>query len=232
MAELQDLQKELYPADDETYKINGVKLAFSDAGDSGSIIIDEHINIVGLLWGGDLDLHSDYDVTFAIPIVKVLDALSNSGLETTLESTPAVRSKLQELQSPKEVGIDKDIKRRLQESTHGTLVMSLFETHQKEIIHLINHNRKVKIAWQRLQGPSFVAHMMNSLNDPTYIIPRKVKDISRQDLIIKTAAVIREEGSELLQKDIEKHLIDLLQYTYELDSIEGLLKKVQENAPA
>ncbi|MBO9699892.1 MAG: hypothetical protein J7604_06745 [Sporocytophaga sp.] len=222
----------IYPTDDETYKINGVKLAFSDAGDSGSIIIDEHNNIVGLLWGGDSELHSEYDVTFAIPIDKVLEALANAGLEIILESTPAVRSKLQEQQPAREAGIDSDIKKKLLASSNGTLIITLFEMHQKEIIHLINHNRKVKITWQRVQGPSFVAHLLNSSNNPSYIIPNKVRDISRQDLIIKIAAVLREEGSELLQKHIEKHLIDLLQYSYELDSIEGFLKKVQENALA
>jgi hypothetical protein len=50
--------------------------AFSDSGDSGSLIVDDQLRAVGLLFaGGDVGGSNGKGLTYANPIDAVLDAL-------------------------------------------------------------------------------------------------------------------------------------------------------------
>lgn len=62
---------------DNQIEIEGTgKKAFSDSGDSGSLIVDDNLNAIGLLFaGGDVGGTNGKGLTFANPIQTVLDAL-------------------------------------------------------------------------------------------------------------------------------------------------------------
>jgi hypothetical protein len=56
--------------------IEGDNFLFSDAGDSGSLIVDaDTLRPVGLLWGGATNLQTGKDETYANPIQDVMDEL-------------------------------------------------------------------------------------------------------------------------------------------------------------
>ena len=198
------------PVASETYtESKNSKKAFSDGGDSGSVIIDEANNVIGLLWGGDPDSHT-VDETYACHINDVLAAFRNAGKEIILMFTPADRSAIAHNAKLIPQRIDLDIRSRLLETEKGTLLVNLFEIHQKEVLNLINNDRKVKVMWHRLQGPAYAAHIVKSYREREYTIPQEIKGISIQELMIKMAKVLKENGSNGLQKDIEANALQLI----------------------
>lgn len=205
------------PVDAETYTegTNGKK-AFSDGGDSGSIIINEDNNIIGLLWGGDPDTY-DVDETYACHIADVLEAFRNAGSEIEIELTPAGRAAHSVKYFSKPQRLKLDIRERLLETEQGRTLVTLFEIHQKEILNLINHNRNVTLTWHRHQGPAFTAHIVKSYEDINYQIPQQVKNVTLQELLIKMATVLKENGSPALKKTIESHALNIIQYSYSID---------------
>ena len=62
---------------DNQFEIEGTgNEAFSDSGDSGSLIVDEQLRAIGLLFaGGDVGGSNGKGLTYANPIETVLDAL-------------------------------------------------------------------------------------------------------------------------------------------------------------
>ncbi|EJD02803.1 uncharacterized protein FOMMEDRAFT_156149 [Fomitiporia mediterranea MF3/22] len=58
--------------------------AFSEKGDSGSVVVDRHGRIGGLLTGGARDMDSDldsFDISYATPITFLLKRMSEQGLQ-------------------------------------------------------------------------------------------------------------------------------------------------------
>lgn len=214
------------PVDTETFteSKNGKK-AFSDGGDSGSIIIDESNNVIGLLWGGDPDSYT-VDETFACHINDVLTALRDVGKEIILMFTPDDRSASITNTKLQQKRLDLDIRAQLLESEKGRMLVNLYEIHQKEVLNLINNNRKVKVMWHRLQGPAFTAHIAKSYREREYIIPQEVKGINIQELMIKMAEVLKENGSQKLQKDIDTYALRLINDTYQVRTMEEYLDKI------
>ncbi len=214
------------PVDTETFteSTNGKK-AFSDGGDSGSAIIDEANNIIGLLWGGDPGTHT-VDETYACHINDVLTAFRDAGKEIILKLTPENRSAIAHNTKLQPQRLNLDIRSRLLETEKGTLLVNLFEIHQKEVLNLINNNRKVKVLWHRLQGPAFTAHIAKSYREREYAIPKEIKGVSIQELMIKMAEVLKENGSDGLKKDIEVNALQLINDSYRITTLEEYLDKV------
>ncbi|WP_339711909.1 hypothetical protein [uncultured Kriegella sp.] len=215
------------PVASETFTegTNG-KRAFSDGGDSGSIIVDESNNIIGLLWGGDPNSFT-VDETYACHINDVLNAFRNGGSEIDLVFTPADRTKtaLRESFKPRKLNID--LRDQLLESERGKELVFLFEMHQKEVLQLINTNREVKVTWHRNQGPAYVAHIANSYKDKNYRIPTQVKSIALQELLIKMTRILKENGSIGLQQAIEQQALDIIHDSYGIDRLQTFIDKMK-----
>lgn len=218
------------PVETETYT-EGTKgkKAFSDGGDSGSIIIDETNNVIGLLWGGDPNSYT-VDETFACHINDVLAALRDAGKEIILMYTPEDRSAIAHNATLHPQRMDIDIRSRLLETENGTVMVNLYEIHQKEVLNLINNNRKAKVMWHRLQGPAFTAHIAKSYREREYVIPHEIKVISLQELMIKMAEVLKENGSQELRKDIELHALRLINESYRISTMEEYVDKILSKA--
>lgn len=224
-------QIHIRPVSSETYTLaeNGKK-AFSDRGDSGSVVVNEDNEIIGLLWGGDPALDPNVDVTFACHIGVVLTELNNAGIGINIETTPPGRPavKVKKTGAPKRM--DTDIREKMLQSGRGTILVQLFEKHQKEIRNLINHNRKVIVTWQRHQGPAFLAHLLKNIREENHNIPAAVGEIPLQELLIKMSAALKETGTVALQKDVEQYALDIIQHTYGVHSFAAYLDKIGEEA--
>lgn len=222
----------IHPVATETY-IEGTKnkKAFSDGGDSGSVILDEFDDIIGLLWGGKPDVPNlAVDETYACHIADVLAAFSGANSAITIVTTPADRSgtttRRQPLR-PKRIAID--FREKLLETEIGEKLVPVFELHQKEVLQLINNERLTKVAWQRQQGPAFVAHLVKSYQEKDYFLPDQVKGITLPEMLTHMAIVLKETGSHDLKQVIERHALSIIQESYGLKSISEYLdqKSVQ-----
>ena len=207
------------------------KKAFSDGGDSGSVILNEKHEIVALLFGGNPDINKDFDVTYASQIEDVLEALKNDDLEIIIEKSPPKSATI--LHAPEGKIVDKPVrhdlalKEKLAEHEQGRLWLNIFEKHHQEILHLVNHDRQVTVTWQRNQGPAFMAHLVKSAQEPLYIVPDTVESISLQYLLIKMIAILKVKGSETLRDDIEKYGLELIGLSIGLHSVSELYNKLR-----
>lgn len=156
-------------------------------GDSGSAVVDADVKVVGLIWG------QNGTRGVASPIIHVRTAL-NIDIPGASGTTPALASR--------EAGRPVSRLETLRMEFSETTAYRLFERHQPEILHLINHCRPVTLAWQRKQGPAFTAAFVRSLKDPQYRIPVQINGIRVETLLWSMAAVLEENGSESLRQGL------------------------------
>ena len=227
------------PTGTETYENENGKKAFSNYGDSGSVILDVENKVVGLLYSGDENNYS-VDITFANNINNVLTALSGAGHSITLFTSPPGGGGRRDFADTNTTLIEKSkakIKEfpalePLLEDESGYVFLHLFHQHRHEILQLIHSVRVVGVTWQRYHGPAFTVHIMNSAKDPSYKIPPTVKGISLQTLLIKMGAALKENGSTALQQDINQYGLDIINHAENIESVQTLVKKFKTPAIA
>jgi hypothetical protein len=213
------------------------KRAFSDGGDSGSVVLNEKDQIVGLLWGGNPEVDPQVDVSYACHIKDVLEAFKAKDLELIIEDSPATTSSsLVQSAKIETAGIvvrpELEIQEKFSQTGEGKLLLKLFRAHQEEVLNLINHERTVTVAWQRNQGPAFAAHLVKSAQDPSYIIPQVVENISLQQLFTNMATVLKAKGSGSLQNDIDQFGPEIIDYASGLSSVNEIFSRINQKAIA
>jgi hypothetical protein len=221
----------IIPDPAETYEIENGKKAFSNGGDSGSIILNSTNQIVGLLWGGD-STTNNIDITWANNIADVLSALSTAGFPITLASSPPPgpdrRGQVESLASSLVMTDEGKFSLVLDEEREPNEILQLIKTHRDEVLSLINNNREVKVVWQRLQGPAYAAHFMNSAKDPSYKFPKQVKEISLEAFLLGLAKQLRKHGGELLRGDVERHGYRILEMAGEYNTVFDMIEQLKK----
>jgi len=226
------------PDASETFvEFDNHKRAFSAGGDSGSVVLNNNDEIVALLWGGNPEIDPDVDVTYACHINQVLDAFKAKDLEITIENSLATISssfiqsaKTETARTVALPGVE--MKAKFSQTEQGKLWVKLFDIHHDEVLDLINRDRTVMITWQRNQGPAFAAHLVKSAQDPSYIIPLTVENISLQQLLNKMGTALKGRGSISLQNDIDKFGRDILSYSTGLSSVNEIFDRIGQKARA
>ena len=217
------------PTAGETYQVNDrgtCKFAFSNNGDSGSVILNDDDAIVALLYGGDEKTNS-VDVTFANNIANVLAALTNNGFQLQLSVSDG------------RVGLhhrtafeDRDERLRpamnyfelLRDANGHSVIRELFEKHHREVLDLVNNRRPVTVVWHRNQGPAYVAALARAGRVEQYRIPFAIEGISRQTLLTAMEDVLRKHGGRALIADMDRYREDVLALAAEGESLEHLAR--------
>lgn len=220
------------PADDETYEIKqgGVcKRAFSNAGDSGSVILNEDDRIVALLYRGD-DATGSVKLTVGNNIQNVLDALAAAGLAITISVTPddGERRRVRGAALPAMLNRDASWFESARDLNRASLLHWLVDRHQHEVLGLINHKRAVTVAWQRNQGPAFVAAIARSARIADYRIPFEIEGVTRSALLEPLERVLLEHGSDELKRDMARHREDALQIAARGETVEQLAELLKQ----
>lgn len=231
----------IYPDPEETYSYNDIQ-AFSYKGDSGSAIINENGEIVGLLWGGDNIKReaddSDLDVTFACTIQSILSAFSDAGLPVTISETPtdngAIASARQSLrQNMKPYSSENSalyFRWQLSKTDFGVLLLQMLDKHEQEILHLVNHCRAVTVAWQRNRGPAFLAHFLKNIRNADHKIPQNIDGVTIENLLVQMHEALLENGSEPLCRDLEQYAFDLIVVLSECRTMAEMMDRFRETA--
>ena len=232
---------ETYQVSDMSTGVQICKFAFSNSGDSGSAIVDANDQIVALLFAGDETTNS-VDITFACNIASVLAALSAAGSAITLSSSPpGRRARFKRVRRenpavnlrtevpitvPQEVTVS--FLGSVAEANRQSWLFNLYEKHHREILRLINHCRPVTVAWQRGQGPAYVAALARAAREPAYRVPYSVGEISREHLLNRLRVVLIAHGSDALTRDIERFGDDLIAAAIFGDTIERLAENMKQ----
>lgn len=118
------------------------------------------------------------------------------------------------------------LKARLQSSEKGKTIADLVEQFREEVQHLVNRNRKVMVAWQRKQGPAFVAQYLKSVRIPGSPLPKEVNNVAVQQLLQQMAAVLEEEGSAPLATAIREHRLSIFNTLHHHNTLEEILEVI------
>ena len=210
---------------------------FSAKGDSGSVVVNEDNQVIGLLHGINSETAvGSAHITIVTPIRAVLDFfditiptvgdqnyIPNSATDVlepeNIESEPVLEGSLSEAFNR--------LTNTLNETNQGKDFIHLFTTVKEEILTLINWNREVKVVWNRANGPAYVGHFIKSLRDGRHRIPKKIGGIDRTAVFIKSLRVFENHGSAFVKKGIEDKAMSLLEIVQKSDTAEEFLNHVK-----
>jgi hypothetical protein len=194
--------------------------AFDNEGDSGSVLIDDQNNIIGLIFSGD-PMTSNRSIAIANHIDRVLQALKDNGHEITLVKSPGAGNSSGIAGGTSALSRRPSLADLVRKSQ--TLPTTLYRRHRDEVTHLVEHRRAVTVAWHRHQGPAFAAAVNRSHREPAYRIPGAINGISRHALLIAMGRVLGEHGSPALQQDLRKHAFGLIDDLCRAENIRSIL---------
>ena len=86
----------------------------------------------------------------------------------------------------------------------GTTYYKLGEKYFREILNLINTNRRVATVWHRSKGPVWTRMALTAFNNPAFKIPASVHGVSFKECIEQFAAMLKKFASLELLADIER----------------------------
>jgi hypothetical protein len=214
------------PDPTETYQVKeGVcKFAFSNSGDSGAVILNESNKIIALNWNGDRTTNN-VGITIASKIENVLAKLSANGFAVTLAVSPAggdsatVRVRRAKTPAPVAAPDIPNILEQVRDVNEQSLLQWLYEKHHREILTLINTVRPVTVAWQRNQGPAYVAALTRAARVEAYSVPFSINGISREQLLTALAQAFESRGTESLSSDVRRFKADIIRVMTSGESI-------------
>ena len=203
------------------------QVAFMNEGDSGSAVIDEDNNILGLVYTRD-PWGSNRSVGIACHIDAVLDKLNagltkkNFGYQIEIAKSPPAGGNVSGIATGAAVLPQPQTLRDLVRES-AALPAVLYRQHRDEVTRLIERCRPATVAWHRHQGPAFAAAVNRSHREPAYRIPREINGVSRQALLIAMARVLEDHGSAALQRDIGEHAFVLIDELSRAENVRALL---------
>jgi hypothetical protein len=185
---------------------------FSDGGDSGSVIVNNSNEVIGLLWGGN---NSVPDATYANDQRRLHQVEGNFTIPvpTTFQ--------MQQIFSDT-TRLDK-YKQLLQQSAHSREIYSEFVNNVEEGSRLVNEQRECMVAWQRLKGPAFISLIKDMDPEAPYGFERSVDGVAAEDMISGMATVFKKHGSKPLADAIGKHGEELTSYVSKSKTVEEII---------
>ncbi len=204
---------------------------FGYYGDSGSVVVNDQNQVVGLLYSIDKATETN---GYANVITNVMTAMSiaiiNSGTTGTIplgaQPTGALDDEPVQLREADDAPLA-PLLRGLKESGTGRLALAFFNRHGHEINRLLETNRQVKVSWHRYQGPAFTAHAIKSAREPDHRIPAAIEGVASANLLLRMSVVLQEEGSAELAAAVAEQTVPLLNLIDGCDSVQALLERVR-----
>jgi hypothetical protein len=201
---------------------------FADHGDSGAVVVNSDRKIIGLLYGGDMaigtgkacHIHPVLDL-LGITMVSTQNPIAYDGRTTALESQIFFESAGPDL--ARATALRDEILR----SHRGREFRTVVEKHREEVVYLVNHVRPVTVAWHRVHGPDFLAHILHASRYATYSVPREFQGVARDVALARLAEVLKQHGSPALRSGIEAYGDEIAILLAEADDIEMLAERMR-----
>jgi hypothetical protein len=199
----------------------------SDPGDSGSVYIDARTRrVVGLNHAGrDGGIGLGNHIADVMALLKIdFPFIGTAGAVPLAAAPAAVRPTL--------LDPVMTLRRDLENSESGKRWLELIRAHAAEVRRLVSDHRATKVAWQRSQGPGFVAHFLKSARDRDHRVPREIAGIRLENAIVTMAANLQQHGSQALAKAVKEHYLMVLELADRAESAEEALANVARVAEA
>ena len=183
---------------------------FSVKGDSGSVCVNEHNQAVLLVYGADLTNH----LSFACNIQTVETTLNIKIIDNTFVNVAGKEGVRLSSTAPQTIfnlaNSIEDLEVELMQFREGRRMLELFKIHRAELLDLVNHKREVMAAWNRYQGPSYLAHIARSVRRESKPVPEQIKGITLQSLLLKMTAVLQRNGSPELARSVTDNYLQVM----------------------
>jgi hypothetical protein len=208
---------------------------FAYEGDSGSALVNEAREVIGLIHSRDASGHG-----YAFPIQHVLDhfaavehitvdvaTAAAAGTVHTVPGAAMVATPL-ELQPvlgaaprpagrpappgwlpPQAVPAPAFLQRDLDRSRVGRALITLWLDHQRELLALVNGNRRVALAWHRSGASALFQTLVRMPSDPAIALPPTIDGRPLSDCLDRVQAAFERDGSERLGRDLRAARRDL-----------------------
>ena len=98
----------------------------------------------------------------------------------------------------------RDLRRAILATPAGQLAAALISTHADEVIRLINHERRVTIAWHRMHGPDLLQDLLRSA-DTGMTLPGTVQGRALEPGWARLLGELERAGSPRLRSDIGQY---------------------------
>ncbi len=184
-------------------------LQFLDEGDSGAALINAEGKLVGLIFGHPQDathglacpIHPVLDFLKVTPVTQANPATGNPAFSK--DATAAHAAPAAGVQPAAPPGVVPALRQRLEQSEEGTQLVALVETHAREVVHLVNHQRRVTVTWHRNKGPQFLNEAVMNAHDAKHLIPLEIEGVTRETLLRRMVKVLADYGSAGLQAALQ-----------------------------
>lgn len=191
---------------------------FAEPGDSGSVIVNAHNQVIGLLMGGNYTTGTGWankitGITAQLHIEIKDDTFRKADTEASHRGVP-LRTSSQTTDTSSSPGMFEPfeaMEAELRRYKTGARILELFTVYQHEIMQLVNGNREVMAAWNRYQGPAFLAQIIRSFVRADKPIDEEIKGVRLQNLLLKMTGVLQRNGSTELAQAISEHYITVMQ---------------------
>lgn len=196
---------------------------FGQSGDSGSAVVNEAGEIVGLYCLGYVDTTNNRHFGFACHIEDVETALQVTvpGTRQGLGGAPgapiaALDPSIDPSAGEVAIGdvsfaraavdqVAEALDRRLSAEAAGRAWRVIFERHQFEVLRHVNKKRGVTLAWQRAAGPVWLAALVRSAAKPDYQLPDHIDGVTPLDLARAMRRALRQDASAELRADLDQY---------------------------
>jgi hypothetical protein len=195
---------------------------WSNSGDSGSAVVNEDNQVVGIHWGG-----SDGRGT-ASKIDNVMTAMDINipGAVGDADELTAAAHDLAAVAAPRSnrAAWQAVVNRFMNDDSPLT---QLVRRHHAEVWGLIRQRRAVTVVWHRRQGPAFVAAFHRTATTPGYRVPEAIHDASLAGLLLGMAATLEEHGTPALRRDLVRHALPWISQLQECRTATELMTVVE-----
>jgi hypothetical protein len=193
-------------------------VAFSDHGDSGSVIVNLNNKIVGLLFASGTNVPPPSGAGAPLPFVSlanhIADVLSELNIRIPYSSEVTVTAGVRLADVPPAVheaaiaAPYRALRERMQAREGSALLFALGRQHSDEVLHLVNRCRPVTVAWHRAQGPAWLATLMSAVRDGRSLLPARVKGVALHEALARMRAVLSQHGSAALRESLRRREAD------------------------
>ncbi len=197
--------------------IDGTNKRVINKGDSGSVLLNSINQVVGLIMAGSVE-----EVPFNGVANNIHNVIDASCMNITINPTPApggdsativthsraqsiVTAKISDEESTHYKKYFDKYREKLEQTEKGKDILRCLKQHSEEIRRLVNHNRQVVVAWQRNQGPAYVALLIRKLKNDDENITKEWNGITIRQLLSVMHEALVFTGSSLLKTDMEKY---------------------------
>jgi hypothetical protein len=187
----------------------GGAISFGQLGDSGAVLINMRNELVGLMYS--FPPAGQPGTGVACHINEVIDALRTRNIDFSPNFTNRPQgtgtSRGAVIHLPPEHAPAPLTWTSLQPqlNAHATSrkFMHAVEEFRRETVMLVNSCRPVTVAWQRNNGPGWMAALIRSIQEPHYSLPEKIKGTTLETLLVKMNETLQTHGSEALKQRLQ-----------------------------